>query len=122
MRKSDDRLLVAGLDAEPAPALLPIAQRTFRDLWDASEPGAGRREGPQGRLAEIDRQSEALLGRIVEATSAPVIAAYEKKTGALALERLLIAEKLENRASPAGRFDEMFELAWRFLSSPWKLW
>ena len=95
----------------------------FRDLWDtrASRALAGQKSCKQ-RLVDIDKQSDAFLERVVEATSAAVIVAYEKKIEALAKERLLMSEKLDNLAPPSGRFDQMFELALSFLSNPWKIW
>ena len=37
-------------------------------------------------------------------------------------DALLVAEKLENLTPPSGTFENLFELAWRFLSNPWKIW
>jgi site-specific DNA recombinase len=108
---------------QPSHSLLTTARMMFRDLWDARLERALQDEKDlKRRLGEIDKQSDAFLERVVAATSGPVITAYEKKIEALSMERLLISENLEHIAPPAGRFDQMFELAWRFLASPWKLW
>lgn len=108
---------------EPSRSLLRIARTVFRDLWEARLNRALLDETHlKHRIIEIDKQSEAFLERIVATTAAPVIAAYEKKIASLAEERLLVAEKLEQIAPPPERFEQMFELAWRFLSSPWKIW
>ncbi|MFV0358551.1 hypothetical protein [Tropicimonas sp.] len=58
----------------------------------------------------------------METDSLPVITAYEKKIGALSEEKLLVSEKLENLTPPSGAFENLFELAWRFLSNPWRIW
>jgi hypothetical protein len=63
---------------------LSVARSMFRDLWDSRlcRVVADEKHLKQ-RLGEIDRQSDALLERIVDATNAAVITAYEKKIGTL---------------------------------------
>ena len=107
----------------PSRNLLSAARKMFVDLWDERLARAEADEQElRKRLGEIERQSDALLVRIVETESVPVITAYEKKIGALSEEKLLVSEKLENLIPPSGTFENLFELAWRFLSNPWKIW
>ena len=72
----------------------------------------------QGPTPQIDQ----LLERIVEADNPRVIGAYENKIASLEKEKLLIAENLQNQSKPRHAFEEMFELALEFLSTPWNLW
>jgi hypothetical protein len=51
-----------------------------------------------------------------------VIGAYEKKVADLENKKLILSEKLETGGRPQRSFEESFELAWSFLSNPWKLW
>ncbi|WP_299671766.1 recombinase family protein [uncultured Roseobacter sp.] len=74
------------------------------------------------KLCEIETQTDALLDRIVESSNPRVVSAYEAKIDALEKEKLLLDEKLQNGGKPQRSFEEMFELACRFLSSPWKIW
>jgi len=48
--------------------------------------------------------------------------AYETRIEKLEKEKRILEEKLTNNTPPAGRFDEMFELATAFLANPRKLW
>ncbi|MGB3215195.1 MAG: recombinase, partial [Alphaproteobacteria bacterium] len=68
------------------------------------------------------RQIESLLDRIVDASSASVVGAYEKRIGTLESEKLLMEENLSSVGKPVRTFEEMFEHALAFLSNPLKLW
>ena len=108
---------------QPSANIYALAKAMFRDAW--SQRAAQAKEIAKGwkeRIALIERQSAQLLDRLMEATSPQVIAAYEKRLEELEREKLLVREKLESAGKPQRDFDEMFELAMAFLSSPWKLW
>lgn len=74
----------------------------------------------KGSLTKTETQIEQLLERIVEADNATVIRAYEVKLAKLEKEKPLQAEKTANSRQPRHGFDELFELALRFLANPWK--
>ncbi len=73
-------------------------------------------------VAKIDASIDQFLDRIVEADNPSVISAYESKIAKLEKQKLILAEKLQDHGKPKHSFEEMFELALRFLSNPWKLW
>ncbi|MCP5400661.1 MAG: recombinase, partial [Sphingomonas sp.] len=73
-------------------------------------------------IQKLEKQIDALLERIVEATNPTVINAYETKIAKLEREKLVLEEKRLTSGNPRGRFEDMFELAMRFLSNPSKLW
>ena len=73
-------------------------------------------------LNKTDKQIDLFLDRIVEAENPSVISAYEKKIALLEKQKLVMAEKLEKQGKPQHAYDELFELALKFLSNPWKLW
>ena len=60
--------------------------------------------------------------RILDASSAIVIGAYEQRIEKLEREKLVLSEKLETATMPQRSFEEVFELALKFLSSPWNIW
>ena len=74
------------------------------------------------KLSETEAQIAGLLDRIVDASSPRVVAAYETRIDALEKEKLVLGEKLQNAGKPQRPFEEMFQLACDFLSSPWDIW
>ena len=74
------------------------------------------------KLGEVEAQIAGLLDRIVDASSPHVVAAYETRIDALEKEKLVLGEKLQSAGIPQRPFEEMFQLACGFLSSPWKIW
>ncbi|NQW11217.1 MAG: recombinase, partial [Alphaproteobacteria bacterium] len=113
--------LLAGI--QPAPALVDLAKAMFRRAWDQqAERARALRAQVRRRVAEIEKQTAALLDRIIEASSPTVIARYEQRITELERERLVMAEKLESEGKPRKSFDEMFELTLRFISNPCNIW
>ena len=109
--------------------LRPSAQTAalFKDLffkaWD--ERGSRAEEiakALRGDLRKSEQQIEQLLDRIVESSTASVIAAYERRIANLEREKLAIIEKLQANAFPKRGSTEQFELAFRFLENPHELW
>jgi site-specific DNA recombinase len=62
------------------------------------------------------------LDRIVETSSKSLIGRYEEQIVALERNKLLLEEKQALKSQPDRSFDELFELALKFLGSPLKLW
>ena len=95
----------------------------FKNVWTQGQAQAVvLRASLEKQTAKIDEQIEGLLDRIVEASKSSVIAPYEARIGKLEQEKLVRTEKLDNYASPRHSFEELFELAFEFLPTPWKLW
>ena len=65
---------------------------------------------------------EALLDRIVEASSASVVGACEKRIEKLEREKLLLVEKAAQSVPPQGRLEEVIEHALAFLANPWSVY
>ena len=108
---------------QPTERLFDLAKTMFKDIWAQRQAQADVRLASLKRKADkIDKQIEGLLDRIVEANNPTVVTAYEARIAKLEQERLLIAEKLQNSARPAHTFEDLFELAFKFLQNPWKLW
>lgn len=71
---------------------------------------------------QLDKKIEGLLDRIVTTDSTTIISAYEKRVEKMEREKLILDEKLSQHGSKPDTFEQMFEHATQFLSSPWKPW
>ncbi|MDD9911199.1 MAG: recombinase family protein [Ahrensia sp.] len=108
---------------QPSKNLVSIAKVMFKHAWSQRlEQFKVNGQTIERDLAAIDPQIDQLLDRIVAADNDRVIDAYENKIAKLERQKLVLTEKLANFGKPKHGFDEMFELAMRFLSNPWKLW
>ena len=114
-------VLLRGL--QPTANLMKTLGAMFRDAWSQRQTQfeTARRQIERD-IAAIEKQSGALLDRIVLTESAAVAAAYEKRIAGLEGERQLLVERLDQQVRPLGSFDEIYELAMTFLSSPWNIW
>ena len=107
----------------PTPQLFDLARAMFESAWSQRTSQAeARRQELAKQAAQIDRQVTGLLDRIVEASNASVIRAYETRIAALEQQKLLVAETLDKLGAPVRSFEELFEPAMQFLRNPWKLW
>lgn len=100
-----------------------LADRMFRDAWDKRS-GTAKEESKRLRTKsrQIERESSAFVERSVQTKNAAVIEAIENKIAELQSEKVKIDEVAAKTACPTRTFDEMFELAMRFLSSPYDIW
>lgn len=110
-------------EMKPSRALFDLVHEMFRQAWAAmSESEALRKQSLHSALRDTEKKIEGLMDRIVEATTASVVSAYEKRIDALEREKLVLREKLENADQNKRPFGEMFKLAMQFLANPHKLW
>ena len=65
--------------------------------------------GLKEQLKGIEKQAEQFPERIMQASNAAVIQAYEKKIADPDTEKILLTEKPENQARPKRGFDELFK-------------
>lgn len=95
----------------------------FTDIWNMRLAQAGEAAATlRAEVRRIEKQIESFLDRIVEADSAAVIAAYEKRIGRLEREKALAEDRIRSAGKPRHTVEESFELALRFLSKPWNIW
>lgn len=107
----------------PTRELFALAKAMFKNAWNMRlEQAKTVKASMQAEIVKIERQIEQIVDRIVESDSATAITAYEKRIAKLERDKLIAAEKLSSGVGPKRTFEEMFELACQFLSSPWKLW
>jgi hypothetical protein len=108
---------------QPSPNLFKIVKAMFKDAWDMRIAQAGEAAKLlKANVAQLEKQIEALLDRIVDSGNATVVAAYEKRIEKLEREKVLAQEKLASNGKPRLTLEESFEHALAFLSSPWNLW
>lgn len=108
---------------QPSQGLFALVKAMFRDAWDmriAKSAEAGK--ALKADIKQLEKQIEQLLDRIVDASSASVVSAYEKRLEKLEREKLLVEEKLAKNGKPRHTLEESFEHAMEFLSSPWNIW
>ena len=107
----------------PAESFFELAKDMMCDAWDNRFALAqGEKAALKDQLDDLDRQIESLLDRIVEASNASVVSAYENKIEKLERDKIVLKERLGNSVPEKGRFEDCMELALRFLSSPWKIY
>lgn len=107
----------------PRQQLGDLLMAMLKDIWEQrSSQALAFATDCRREAAKLEKQIEGLLDRIVDAGSDAVIRAYEKRISKMEREALVLREKAENAGRPKKSFEELFELAIRFLGNPRKLW
>ena len=108
---------------QPSQQLFALAKAMFKNLWDQrlADTKATLKHLQRERTS-IEKQINDLVERIIEASNARVIAAYEAKIEKLEIERRVIDEKLANSVPSNDRYGKFIEHALTFLASPWNIW
>ena len=108
---------------QPTEQLFEVASMMFEDIWNHHlASGQERVKDMRKQLAQIDKQVEQLLDRIVDAQSATVVNAYEARIQKLEEEKAILSDNMVETGRPKRDFDDSLRTALQFLSSPWKLW
>ena len=108
---------------QPARGLFELAKAMLRDAWNMRLALAvNEKEALQQQIKDVNRQLENMLDRIVEASSASVVSAYESRIEKLEREKLVLHERIAKSVPPKGRLEDCIELSLKFLSSPWNIW
>ena len=107
----------------PTKGFCSLVKAMLRDAWDMRLSIAhGEKDALRKQLTDVERQIENLLDRVVDTSTASVVAAYEKRIEKLEREKIVLAERLEKTIPSKGRLESCIELALRFLSNPWDLY
>jgi hypothetical protein len=106
----------------PSAKMVNLFTAIFRKAWNmqAKEMDA-MKAAAKRKINDNEKQTGQLLERIITASNASVITAYENQIGKLEREKLVLAEKVQNLGKPKHSFDEMFELALAFLANSRKV-
>ena len=108
---------------QPSAKMLRFSQAVLRKAWDMHAARAAEAKAAAARsIDKIESQITALLDRILKVSNATVLARFEQQIDTLEKEKLALAEKLHRDEENHRPFDEMFELAMGFFSSPWNIW
>ncbi|MEM6547856.1 MAG: zinc ribbon domain-containing protein [Pseudomonadota bacterium] len=108
---------------QPTEGLFRLATAMFRTAWDVRSTKAQEIvQSAKRQIADLDRQIDKLLARIIDTGNERVVRTYEDRIGDLEREKVLLAEKLAQQAEPRGSFEEKLEPVLTFLANPWKLW
>lgn len=108
---------------DPNPYTVAMVKTLFKTAWMTRGEQVEQITGKiKAAMADKDRQITRLVDRIVATDNDRLVESYEAKLAELEEDKLILAEKLQNSAQQQRPFDQMFELAMGFLTSPWKLW
>ena len=107
----------------PSQILTDMAHAMFKDIWAQRIEQAQSIATRCGREAKkIEKQIETVMDKLVECASGAVIERFTKRIERLERQALVLRVKADEVVVPQRSFDELFELAVAFLSSPSKLW
>ncbi len=108
---------------QPVSQLFAMAKAMFTEIWAVRLSEAeNARQALSIQVKGVEKQIDSLLDRLVDASSASVIRAYETKIEKLEREKLRLADQLEKAGAPKGHLDEFIEPALKFLSNPWNIY
>ena len=108
---------------QPTQTLTNVVSAMFKDEWSRRiAQGVELAASIKRSIAKLDQDIERLLDRIVDTSSASVAGALERRVDKLEKEKLVAQEKLQNAGQPQHAFEDLFELATKFLSNPRILW
>jgi len=108
---------------QPSPSLIELTKRLFKDIWAMRLAQAQDAiQSAKNQMAQVYKQLETLLSRLIETNSSAVIRAYEQKIEGLETKRARLEDQMTNMTPPEERSEEMLELSLKFLANPWKIW
>lgn len=108
---------------QPTSGLFKVATAMMRDAWDMRIAEAeSAKVALAKQFSDTQKQIETLLDRLVDASSASVVSAYEARIEKLERAKIILSERQERVTPPKGRLEDCMELALRFLSSPWDIY
>ncbi len=107
----------------PSRPLIDAAEAMFRMIWDHMGASQKYHKAKLAKeCADIDKQINDILDRIVDSNSSKVIQAFEKRIDKLEVKKLLLEEKMENLGTPRRPFHAMYRTALQYLSNPYEVW
>ena len=95
----------------------------FKNAWDqrAEQKQVNINAWAQ-ELRDTKKEIDKLLERILEASNATVISAYEGKIENLERQMQNLEQKRAEKPAQKGTFSELFEPVLDFLANPWNIW
>ncbi len=106
----------------PSQALLKLAAKMFKDVWDGRVSKSGAAVNSlKAEAAKLQKQIDKLLDRLIEADSCSVVRAYKKRIEMMEQDNRLIEERIVFVGSKPDTFRKSFEHAIRFLANPYEI-
>ncbi len=107
----------------PAKSITQVFQAMFKKAWNKRLARTNNQSRTlKQEIKEIETLVQHCVDRIIESSTPTAIAAFETRIAQLEADKLVLMEKLEKGTGPRETFEEMFERAFTFLSSPWNFW
>ena len=108
----------------PSPKLFDLARAMFAKAWDQRLQAASTRSAKaRADLARLERKTDQMMDRLVEADSPTLISAYEAKIRTMEEEKAVLREQARRKSSePAHSFEDTYRTALSFLANPLYLW
>lgn len=107
----------------PTPRLVELARSMFAEAWrQKTSQVAELSANCKREIGRIEKEIGKLIDLIVNTESVELTKALERKVTDLERQKLRFEEQREQYSKSPGSFDELFELAVRFLSKPYELW
>lgn len=107
----------------PEPDLFLMVYKMLEDLWGHLQGLTGKSlASTRQELQMIERKTEQIMERLVEADSPALIAAYENQIRKLELRKRAAEEEMSRSERPTASFKETYRTAMEFFANPWKLW
>ncbi|WBU62756.1 hypothetical protein [Paracoccus aerodenitrificans] len=95
----------------------------LRDAWDMRLAiSDGEKYELQSQIKKVDREIESLLDRIVDATNASVVRAYEARIKKLERQKIVLAEWVETAVQHKGWLKDCIAIPLNFLSNLWNIY
>lgn len=104
---------------QPTSKLFEVARAMFKDAWAQRLSQAKETQAlVKKQLRDVEKQIEDVLDRIMDASSASIISAYEARLEKLERQRLVLTEKAASALPKNGQLEKFIELSLKFLSRP----
>ena len=108
---------------QPSELLIKTAEKMFKKAWGHLETyQSAHASHIQSEVKKAERQIEQMLERIMASDSQTLIKAYEKKLQQLETEKMILEEKMLEKAAPKRSYQSTFCTAMNFLSNPYQIW
>jgi len=108
---------------QPARQIFALARVMFKDVWDMRlDEAQNAKETLEGQVADIERDIDSLLERIVDASNLSVVKAYEAKIEKLERQKIRLSDQAAKTVPPQGHQSTFIEPVMDFLASPWNLY
>ncbi|MEW8626257.1 MAG: recombinase family protein [Candidatus Thiodiazotropha sp.] len=119
--ESDFEKLLMNLSPPRDVAVAALAM--FRKLWDGlTSDQEQQKEVLVSELAQVEKDTEKLLDRLVKAESELAVSRYERSIKEMEESRIVLEEKIANCDTIVPDFDESFRTAYQLLENPHKYW